>query len=136
VVADRKVDLARVESIPPVVAPLQDRAAGEQWWLIGGAGRVARVGLDGRELAAAELGLRVVVATGAFIDADDVPDLLVSTFDGELVAVSGATLQPLWRVPLGGAPGSAVVADVDGDGRAEIVVVTSDGRLVLLRATG
>ncbi|MFC3149145.1 PQQ-binding-like beta-propeller repeat protein [Piscinibacterium candidicorallinum] len=134
VVADRKVDLARVESIAPVVAPMRDRAEGEQWWLISGAGRLARVALDGRELAAAELGLRVVVATGAFVDADDVPDLLVSTFDGELVAVSGATLRPLWRVSLGGAPGSAVVADVDGDGQAEIVVITSDGRLVLLRA--
>ncbi len=58
----------------PVVAPLRDRAGSEQWWLIGGADRIARVALDGRELAADELGLRMLVATGAFINADDAPD--------------------------------------------------------------
>jgi len=126
------VDLSRVESIPPGVVPAL-RGAGEQLLMISGTGRIERVALDGMVLASSELGVRTVVATGAYVDSDDVPDLLGSTFDSALVAVSGSTLRPLWRVALGAAPGSSVVADVDGYGRAEIVVVTSDGRRKLLR---
>jgi hypothetical protein len=42
---------------------------------------------------------------------------------------------PLWSLPLGRRVGEPVVADVDRDGKAEILVPVEDGRLYCLRAS-
>jgi hypothetical protein len=40
----------------------------------------------------------------------------------------------LWKVPLGRRVGEPVLADLDGEDRAEILVTAEDGRLYCLRA--
>ena len=42
----------------------------------------------------------------------------------------------LWKVPLGSRVGEPVLADLDGDDRAEILVTTEAGRLYCLRGDG
>ena len=39
----------------------------------------------------------------------------------------------LWRAPLSAQPDTPILADIDGDGLAEIVVCTSDGYLNVLK---
>ncbi len=46
------------------------------------------------------------------------------------------TGKPRWTRPLGGLTPAPAVGDVDGDGRDEIVIAGSDGRLVALRDAG
>ena len=58
--------------------------------------------------------------------------------DGNLYALAERSGQArvLWKVPLGRRVGEPVLADLDGDDRAEILVTTEAGRLYCLRAEG
>ena len=71
------------------------------------------------------------------IDALDVPDVaLVSYANGDIVALSGDAGVELWRAP-GFRPDSGVaIADVDVDGRPEVIGITRDNRVRALRADG
>lgn len=124
-------DPRRQEAIPPVVGAFDVQRA-DHVFTANGSGVLSVFSLDGDLLARRATGLSVRTMTGAYIDADETLDMLVSTFEGELAAVSGKSLTELWRVRLGAAGGPAIVTDVDGDGDGEIAVITSDGRLLLV----
>ncbi len=55
--------------------------------------------------------------------------------NGELVAVGeqGGQGRVLWRKPLENVVTDVILADVDGEGRAELIVTTDDGRVRVLR---
>ena len=55
-------------------------------------------------------------------------------FRSEIIAVDhDASDHILWRAHLSAQPDSPILADVDGDGLAEIIVCTSDGYLNVLK---
>jgi len=65
------------------------------------------------------------------------PAAVIQTDDTGLVgAFDALTGKSLWQTQVKGAPASPAVADLDGDGRAEIVVVTSEGNLAVLGSDG
>jgi outer membrane protein assembly factor BamB len=128
---DQQLDPRLVESIPPVIGRV-GRGNEEGLFQISGAGRLRAMTLSGSLVGEVALDVPALAMTGAYVDADDVVDLLVSTYRGEVIAVSGAALQTLWRVQLDGPAGPAVATDVDGDGVGEIVVITGDGRIRVL----
>jgi outer membrane protein assembly factor BamB/tRNA A-37 threonylcarbamoyl transferase component Bud32 len=76
------------------------------------------------------------------VDEDGVIDLFVGPVDGTIARID-AVGETRWsvRVPRGawGEPGTAhgpmALADLDGDGRSELVVTTNHGRLLVLDAT-
>lgn len=131
-VRDEQLDDRKVESIPPVIGRV-DNDGTDMLFQISGTGRLRRMTLEGTVMSERDLEVPVLTMTGAYVDGDDVVDLLVSTYQGKLLAVSGATLEPLWRLRLDGTPGPAVATNIDGDGYGEIIVITSDGYLRLLR---
>jgi outer membrane protein assembly factor BamB len=131
-VKDAQIDERRVESIPVVIGR-RSLAEPESTFQITGAGQLRVFDTVGSLVAGTHLSVPVVTMTGAYVDSDDAIDLLIGTFDGELIAVSGSTLQVLWRVQLGAAVGTAVATDLDGDGHGEIVVITSDAVLHVIR---
>jgi hypothetical protein len=54
--------------------------------------------------------------------------------NGELIALDeheGSGI-PLWRAAVGAALRDVLIADVDGNGKAEIIVETDDGRIRIL----
>ncbi len=53
--------------------------------------------------------------------------------DKEFLCCDALTGRILWSYPLGTTASGVVAADVDGDGRAEFVLGTADGRLIALR---
>jgi len=72
-------------------------------------------------------------ATGD-IDGDGRDEFIYPTGSGELLAFSeDAPGHVLWRVQLSAEAETPVIADVDGDGLAEIVVATADGFLNVLK---
>lgn len=132
VMLDEQLDDRKVESIPPVIGRVGSGVE-EALFQISGTGRLRIMTLEGAMVAERDLGVPALTMTGAYVDGDGVVDLLVSTYQGELLAVSGATLQVMWRIQLDGSPGPAVATDIEGDGLGEIVVITSDGQLRVLR---
>lgn len=65
------------------------------------------------------------------------PTAVIQTDETGLVwAFDALTGKALWQTQVKGSPTSPAVADLDGDGRAEIVVMTSEGNLALLGADG
>jgi len=129
---DTALDDRKVESIPPVIGRVTRDVNG--LFQISGSGHLRRLSLDGSLLSETNLDVGVLTMTGAYVDRDDAVDLLVSTYRGELIAVSGADLHEVWRVQLDGSPGPAVATDIDGDGRGEIVVISGAGTLYVLQA--
>ena len=68
------------------------------------------------------------------IDGDGRDEFIYPSGSGELIALSEtAPGHVLWRVQLPAEPETPIIADVDGDGLAEILVVTADGFLNVLR---
>lgn len=61
-------------------------------------------------------------AVAADLDADGAEDVLVAAGDGRLLLLDAATGAEKWALHLGGRAGDPIVADVDADGDAEIVV--------------
>jgi hypothetical protein len=68
------------------------------------------------------------------LEGDGRDEFLVGLVSGDLVAVreEDGRGTVLWRTALDGAIRDTVVADVDGDGRAEIIVETDDGLVRIL----
>ncbi|MBD3184636.1 PQQ-binding-like beta-propeller repeat protein [Candidatus Poribacteria bacterium] len=67
------------------------------------------------------------------IDSDGYDEFLYPLGSNELIALDHhADNHVLWRVVLSADPGTPILADVDGDGLAEILVCTSDGFLNVL----
>jgi len=130
VTLEAQLDDRKVESIPPVVG--RGASGADALFQISGAGRLRMMTLQGALIAERALNVRPLAMTGAYVDGDDVVDLLVGTYRGELIAISGATLQELWRVQFDGPVGPAVATDIHGDGRGEIVLITGDGTLRVL----
>src|SRR4030095_12547238 len=118
------------ESIPPVIGSGAEGT--DLLFQISGAGMLRVMTLQGALVAERAFYRRPLAMTGAYVDGDDVVDLLVSTYDGQFIAISGATLRVLWRVQFDGPVGPAVATDVYGDGRGEVVLITADGRLRIL----
>jgi len=129
-VLEAQLDDHRVESIPPVIGSGAEGT--DLLFQISGAGMLRVMTLQGALVAERAFYLRPLAMTGAYVDGDDVVDLLVSTYDGQFIAISGATLRVLWRVQFDGPVGPAVATDVYGDGRGEVVLITADGRLRIL----
>jgi hypothetical protein len=70
----------------------------------------------------------------ADIDGDGRDEFIYPSGSRELIALSEtADGHILWRVQLPAEPETPIIADVDGDGRAEILVVTTDGFLNVLK---
>ncbi len=133
--ADELLDDRKVESIPPVIG--RRHGKGGTWlYNISGGGLLRRLTTDGTERVQVDLAVPVLSMTGAYVNDDNYIDLLVSTYRGEVIAISGDTLQELWRVQLGGAAGPAVATDIDGDGKGELVVISGDGMLRVLAPEG
>lgn len=128
---DEQVQPRGLEMIPLVVGPWGPDHR-DHLFMATGSGQLSIVGLHGGTVANKETGLQILTVTGAFVDDDETIDLLVSTMEGELVALAGSTMNELWRLGLGGLGGPAVATDVDGDGISEIVLVSSDGRLLVI----
>jgi outer membrane protein assembly factor BamB len=63
--------------------------------------------------------------TGAYVDEDASIDLLLSTSDGKLIAVSGKDLKEIWRVQLDGALGTPVASTLNGID--PVILVSSSG---------
>jgi outer membrane protein assembly factor BamB len=131
VILDALVQPRGLEMIPLVVGPWGPDHR-HHLFMATGSGLVSVVGVQGATLARRDTGLQILTATGAFVDNDETLDLLVSTMQGELVALAGSTLTELWRLRLGGLAGPAVATDVDADGTSEVIVVASDGRLLVI----
>jgi outer membrane protein assembly factor BamB len=127
---EAQLDDRKVESIPPVIGRIGARA--DALFQISGTGRLRKMTLQGALVVERALNVRPLTMTGAYVDGDDVVDLLVGTYNGELIAISGATLQELWRVQFDGPVGPAVATDIHGDGRGEILLITGDGTLRVL----
>ena len=69
----------------------------------------------------------------ADVDADGRPDAVFSTGSAVwAVAVKDGKLQRLWQCPLGSQGYAPIVADCDGDGTCEILVLTQGGDLVCI----
>ena len=68
------------------------------------------------------------------LDGDSRDNFLVGLSNGQLLALDEREGQGfvLWRVPLNAAIRDVLIADVDGDGKAEILVETDDGRIRIL----
>jgi outer membrane protein assembly factor BamB len=80
-----------------------------------------------------------IIHSPAAFDANDdsVDDVLVSTEMGYVYLLDGKTGWSLWKNPIHGRPaGSPSLADLDGDGRQEIVILTKDGNLVSFSPEG
>ncbi|MCO4762462.1 MAG: VCBS repeat-containing protein [Myxococcales bacterium] len=63
---------------------------------------------------------------------DGIPALLFTSSRGRLYAVNAKDGSVRWAMNFGGTVGMPIVADVDGDGKVEIVVATPDGYLEAL----
>ena len=64
--------------------------------------------------------------------------MLFGCEDGKLHALGERAGKPrlLWSVALGRRVGEPVLADLDGDGRPEVLVAVEDGRLYCLKGNG
>ncbi len=68
---------------------------------------------------------------------DSVDDVLVSTEMGYVYLLDGKTGWSLWKNPVHGRPsGPPTLADLDGDGRREIIILTKEGILVSFSPDG
>lgn len=80
-----------------------------------------------------------VIHSPAAFDAngDSVADVLISTEMGYVYLLDGKNGWSLWKNPVHGRPsGPPAIADLDGDGRDEIVILTKDGVLVSFSPEG
>lgn len=103
-------------------------------------GAVVLIGLDGRELRRRPAKGDVQTSATGDLDGDGVQEIVVATsWRAEFVtALDGATLAPRWTVASGkddATPRRVLVADLDGDGRGE-VVVAHDAGIVAFRRDG
>ncbi len=129
---DDQIDERRIESLPVVVGR-RGLNESDSIFQITGAGDLRVFNIEGGLINSKSFEVPVVTMTGAYVDSDDAIDLLLSTFDGQLIAVSGSSLKILWSVKLGAAVGTAVATNIDGGSRGAIVVITSDGKLHVLK---
>jgi hypothetical protein len=126
IIFDEQIFLRKNESLPVVVAKygLINRT-----FIINGNGDLGF--FDGTIYTVGKsLGKNIVAMTGAFVDGDEYTDLLISTYDGELIALNGKTLNPIWQKKFSAIPGPAVATIING--KAVILTVTSDGNLRML----
>jgi len=70
------------------------------------------------------------------VDADDIPDIVFTTVGYNLVALHGDGSGPIFEVAGYDPWAGPSIADVDGDGRAEVVAVTTGRQVVAVDATG
>jgi outer membrane protein assembly factor BamB len=62
---------------------------------------------------------------------------VVAAFNGGVHALNGATGRRLWRTSLQGRPTSGMVADLDGDGKQEIIIAEADStNLAIINGMG
>lgn len=81
----------------------------------------------------------------ADIDLDGRPEIIFGTNDGRLIALNGGTDTQLanwkesrivWQLDLGYSVGNPILADVDGDNQAELLVTVGDGYLYYFDTPG
>jgi outer membrane protein assembly factor BamB len=99
--------------------------------------------LDGKIVWTAEASGKVRPAPAlADLDGDGAVDVVVGDESGTLRALKGATGKPLWTVKTGeneydarGFIAAAAIADLDGDGKDDVVAAARDGIVVAYRGT-
>jgi outer membrane protein assembly factor BamB len=124
---DLQIDPRRIESLPVVIGK-QSRLGEERVFRINGTGDLAVYDKSGQLLQQEQWRAPVVAMTGAYVDEDASIDLLLSTSDGQLIAVSGKDLKEIWRVQLDGALGTPVASTLNG---IDPVILVSSSRGVL-----
>ncbi|MBI3269014.1 MAG: VCBS repeat-containing protein [Planctomycetes bacterium] len=83
----------------------------------------------------------------ADLDGDGRPEIVVALAEGDVLAIAGADVEAdaggrkggdvLWQArPAGRVEAGPAAADLDGDGKAEVLLVTLDARLTVLSGTG
>lgn len=128
--ADIQLDQRRIESLPVVIGR-QSRMGEEHIFRINGTGDLSVFDRTGRLQQQTKLNTPVVVMTGAYIDTDESIDLLLSTSDGKLIAISGKDLKEIWTIQLDGALGTPIATTLDGV-TPVILVGSSRGILYVL----
>jgi hypothetical protein len=128
---DQQIDQRRIEPLPVVIGK-QSRMGDDRIFKVNGSGEVSVYDLSGQLLQLAKFQVPVVSMTGAFVDRDDSIDLLLSTSDGKLLAISGKDLREIWSAQLNGALGTPVATTLNGL-ESVIVVASSTGSLYVLR---
>jgi hypothetical protein len=131
-----KTEWAVVWSVP--VANVRAMATGPSGLVLIGETTVTRVGADG---VVAKQKSRAPIAMGTSGDLDgDGTDEVVLAGPGPQPRLEAldASFEPVWSVALTGAGEATrlLVADLDGDGRREVVVGDAQGRLHVLTGTG
>ena len=72
----------------------------------------------------------------ADLDADEVPDIVYAGYDGELYCLNGIEGAPGWQADIGGFPYCLTTADLDGDGRPEVLATSASLQLHVFSPEG
>jgi hypothetical protein len=125
-ILDDQIFIRKNESLPAVIGKY---GAVDRAYIINGQGEL--VYFDGVNYTAGKnIRKNIIAMTGAYVDSDEYTDLLISTYDGELIALNGKTLSPIWQKKFNAIPGPAVATTING--KAVVLIVTSDGILRML----
>ncbi|MCC7437096.1 MAG: VCBS repeat-containing protein [Armatimonadetes bacterium] len=90
---------------------------------------------DGLEKWRVHLGSQATGVATCDIDGNGMPEFLLSTQAGELLAIGVASNGVgivKWRLKLGYTLGQPIAADINGDGKSEVILVSGEGEILVV----